>query len=208
MTYAVIEKNTVVNLIWLNPRNAAEFPNAVEVGDRSVAIGDTYKDGEFYSNGERIPGESELLADAQKALHVLLGVSRAYTETALKIRPIIEAAAQGLDDGQALQAPELFPAWKSSGAYAADDRVVYAGTLYKCLQAHTAQEDWTPGSAFSLWAKVLEPDRQTIPDWEQPESTNPYKTGDKVRHRGKTWISMIDNNVWEPGVYGWEEMSA
>ena len=41
--------------------------------------------------------------------------------------------------------------------------------------------------------------------WEQPESTNPYMKGDKVTHAGKTWVSTIDNNVWEPGVYGWEE---
>ena len=40
--------------------------------------------------------------------------------------------------------------------------------------------------------------------WEQPESTNPYMKGDKVTHAGKTWVSTIDNNVWEPGVYGWE----
>ena len=41
--------------------------------------------------------------------------------------------------------------------------------------------------------------------WERPESTNPYMKGDKVTHAGRTWVSTIDNNVWEPGVYGWEE---
>ena len=41
---------------------------------------------------------------------------------------------------------------------------------------------------------------------EQAESTNPYAKGDKVTHNGKTWISTTDNNVWEPGVYGWEEV--
>ena len=44
-----------------------------------------------------------------------------------------------------------------------------------------------------------------IPEWEQPDSTNPYMKGDKVTHGGKTWVSDIDNNVWEPGVYGWSE---
>ena len=40
----------------------------------------------------------------------------------------------------------------------------------------------------------------------QPDSTNPYAKGDKVTHNGKTWQSTTDNNVWEPGVYGWEEV--
>ena len=46
----------------------------------------------------------------------------------------------------------------------------------------------------------------TVPEWEQPDSTNPYAKGDKVTHNGKTWISTADGNVWEPGVYGWEEV--
>lgn len=74
------------------------------------------------------------------------------------------------------------------------------------LQAHTSQDTWTPPDAPSLFAKVLIPDSSTIPEWEQPESTNPYSKGDKVTHNGKTWQSTTDNNVWEPGVYGWEEV--
>ena len=79
--------------------------------------------------------------------------------------------------------------------------------LYKCLQDHTVQVDWTPTAASSLWAKVLIPDPDVIPEWEQPDSTNPYMKGDKVTHNGKTWVSDIDNNVWTPGVYGWTEVS-
>ncbi|MBP3305258.1 MAG: chitinase, partial [Oscillospiraceae bacterium] len=84
----------------------------------------------------------------------------------------------------------------------------YDGALYKCLQAHTSQPDWTPTAAPSLWAKVLIPDPGTIPEWEQPDSTNPYMAGDKVTHNGKTWVSDIDNNVWAPGAYGWTEVAA
>ena len=80
--------------------------------------------------------------------------------------------------------------------------------LYRCLQAHTAQADWNPADAPSLWAKVLIPDPEVIPEWEQPESTNPYMKGDKVKHNSKTWISDIDGNVWEPGVYGWNEVTS
>lgn len=127
------------------------------------------------------------------------------TELARKLRPFIEKAAAGLTDADALEAVQLFPLWDMTAAYAVNDRVRYDGTLYRCLQAHTAQETWTPTDAPSLWAKVLIPDPDTIPEWEQPDSTNPYARGDKVTHNGKTWVSTIDGNVWEPGVYGWAE---
>lgn len=109
-------------------------------------------------------------------------------------------------DEQALSVPVLYPAWRSGVDYVAGQRVLHGGVLYKALQDHTSQDDWTPDAAPSLFAKVLIPDAATIPEWEQPDSTNPYSKGDKVTHNGKTWISDIDNNVWEPGVYGWTEV--
>ena len=109
-------------------------------------------------------------------------------------------------DEQALAVPVLYPAWRSGVDYAAGVRVLYNGTLYKVLTAHTSQDDWTPDAAPSLFAKVLIPDETVVPEWEQPDSTNPYSAGDKVTHNGKTWVSDIDNNVWEPGVYGWTEL--
>lgn len=108
-------------------------------------------------------------------------------------------------DEQALSVPVLYPAWRSGVAYVAGQRVLHGGVLYKALQDHTSQDDWTPGAAPSLFAKVLIPDETVIPEWVQPDSTNPYRKGDKVTHNGKTWTSDIDNNVWEPGVYGWTE---
>lgn len=108
-------------------------------------------------------------------------------------------------DEMSLQVPNLYPMWKEDVKYAADERVLYGETLYKVLQEHTSQADWTPDVAVSLFAKVLIPDEDVIPEWEQPGSTNAYMIGDKVTHNGKTWVSTADNNVWEPGVYGWEE---
>ena len=128
-----------------------------------------------------------------------------YLEAAKVVRAAMDAAAAVLTDEQALKAAAIYPLWNSSAAYAAGDRVRYDGVLYKCLQAHTAQPSWTPTAAPSLWAKVLVSDTGAPLPWEQPESTNPYMKGDKVTHAGKTWVSTIDNNVWEPGVYGWEE---
>ena len=108
-------------------------------------------------------------------------------------------------DTEALDGIELFPVWKEDTAYEVGERKVYNGLLYKCLQAHTSQSSWTPIDAPSLWARVLIPDPETIPEWEQPESTNPYMKGDKVKHNSKIWVSDVDNNVWEPGVYGWSQ---
>lgn len=109
-------------------------------------------------------------------------------------------------DEQALKASALYPKWKVGTDYQKDKRVLYNNILYKVLTDHTSQADWTPDAAPSLFAKVLIPDKNVIPEWEQPESTNPYSKGNKVTHNGKTWLSTIDGNVWEPGVYGWEEI--
>lgn len=130
------------------------------------------------------------------------------TELALKLRPYIEKAAASLADEDALEAANLFPQWSSVASYAVGDRVRYSGVLYRCLAAHSAQVTWTPTDAPSLWTKVLIPDASVIPEWEQPESTNPYAAGDKVTHNGKTWVSDIDGNVWEPGIYGWSEVAS
>ena len=109
-------------------------------------------------------------------------------------------------DEQALSVPVLYPAWRSGVAYTAGQRLLYNSVLYKVLQDHTSQDDWTPDAANSLFTKVLIPDVSAIPEWEQPDSTNPYSAGDKVTHNGKTWVSDVGNNVWEPGVYGWTEI--
>ena len=129
------------------------------------------------------------------------------TELARKLRPFIEKAAISLDDIDALEAIYLFPEWdKDANKYEKDTRVRFEGTLYKCLQEHIPQAIWTPTAAPSLWAKVLIPSPDILPEWEQPDSTNPYQIGDKVTHNGKTWENTIANNVWEPGVYGWTEV--
>ena len=130
-------------------------------------------------------------------------------ELARKLRSYIEKAAISLSDEDALEAVDLFPNWTPDNTitYHVDDRVKYQEVLYKCLQEHTPQEAWTPIAAPSLWAKVLIPDANVIPEWEQPDSTNPYMKGDKVTYNGKTWESTIDNNVWAPGVYGWAEVN-
>lgn len=124
-------------------------------------------------------------------------------ELARKLRPLIEKAAQSLDDADALEAVTLYPAWTVGVTYPVGHRVRHEGTLYTVLQEHTSQGTWTPDITPSLYAKVLIPDESIIPEWEQPDSTNPYMAGNTVTHNGYVWTSDVDNNVWEPGVYGW-----
>ena len=135
-----------------------------------------------------------------------------FYEAAKIVRATMDKAGAMLTDEQALQVTILYPLWDATKTYAVGDRVRYAGNLYRCLQPHTAQETWNPADAPSLWAKVLtDPSGEILP-WVQPDSTNPYAKGDKVTHNGKTWESLVDNNVWEPGAVGteslWKEVAA
>lgn len=119
------------------------------------------------------------------------------------LRRMIEANAETMTDEKALDAVELFPRWVAGTIYAQDERISYEGTLYKCLQLHTSQADWTPDIAVSLWVRVY---IEEFPEWVQPTgATDAYELGAKVSHNSKHWISEIPANVYEPGVYGWTE---
>lgn len=135
-------------------------------------------------------------------------MAQSLVELARKLRPYIEKAAEFLDDEDSLEAIQLFPNWDESATYEVGIKVKYGEFLYKCLQAHSAQAGWNPTEAPSLWAKVLIPDPTVIPEWEQPDSTNPYMKGDKVRYFNKIYESLIDNNIWAPDLYpaGWKEI--
>ena len=124
------------------------------------------------------------------------------------LRLLIEQIVQRMPDEEAIQMTTLHTHWsENSVSYTSGTRVQYNGVLYKVLIDHISQKDWTPENTPSLFAKVLIPDTEQINTWEQPNSTNPYMAGDKVTHNEKIWISDIDNNVWEPGIYGWTEVT-
>ena len=127
-------------------------------------------------------------------------MTRAQAE---RFRSAIDNVAQAADDSAALQSIELYPAWVAGQAYPSDYKVKYGGTLYKCVQAHTSQEDWTPDAAPALWAAVSV---DAWPEWVQPTGAHDaYNRGDKVSYNGKHYICTADANVYAPGVYGWEE---
>ena len=127
-------------------------------------------------------------------------------EHAYKLREILHKASASLPDEDALEAVELFPLWAAGIDYAADIRVRYEDKLYRCVQAHTSQEGWEPPAVPALWTEVAKPGE--IPVWRQPTGAqDAYVTGDKVHYPtadDPVYISTVDNNVWQPGVYGWE----
>ena len=127
---------------------------------------------------------------------------------AKQLRQLIEQLAVTLDDETAMAGVELFPMWAIGRAYAVDDRVQHGGTLYKCVQAHTSQADWTPDATPALWVVVS---IDEYPEWVQPlGATDAYNKGDIVSYNGKLYRSTIDGNVWAPDAYpaGWESVTA
>lgn len=102
---------------------------------------------------------------------------------------------------------EVYPEWNpKSYPYFAGERVTYEGSYYRCIQNHTSQADWAPDVAVSLWVTTADPGEEW-PEWVQPQGYHDaYGAGDKVSHNDRHWISDVDNNVWEPSVYGWTEV--
>lgn len=115
-----------------------------------------------------------------------------------------------LPDEQAMEVADLYPEWQEKKAYTVDEILKYGENadgetqLYKVLQAHTSQADWTPDTAASLYKKVGFTD-SGVSVWTQPlGSTDAYKKGDIVSYNGQLYVSTVDANVWQPGIYGWE----
>lgn len=126
------------------------------------------------------------------------------TEKTDALRKKMELASAWTDDADALECIELFPYWIPGREYIIGERVQHNKKLYKCIQAHTSQEDWQPDITPALWVKVSV---EEWPEWAQPTgAADAYMKDDKVSHNDKHWISTVDANVWEPGVYGWEEV--
>lgn len=116
------------------------------------------------------------------------------------------AESGSIDDVTASEHATSFAEWQPGVVYTTGNIRRYGdGHLYRCIQDHTSQADWTPSAAVSLWVSISDP-AEEYPAWSQPVGAHDaYQTGDKVTHAEKRWKSTADNNVWEPGVYGWVE---
>lgn len=131
-------------------------------------------------------------------------------ELARKFRQFIELMSVNATDEEALENIIAFPKWEIGKEYEKDFRLRYNEVLYKVLQDHTSQAEWTPDIAVSLYVKVIEGE---FPDWEQPQGAHDaYMKDDRVSHltdehgNKRHWVSTIDYNTYEPSVYGWEEL--
>ena len=125
-------------------------------------------------------------------------------QEAFDYRRKIETAAAQQSDELALQSVELFPKWEAGISVTAGDRYQYNSVLYRVVQSHTTQDDWTPDITPALWTVVS---LDEWPEWVRPTSSeSAYKKGDKVTYNGQHYISLIDANVWSPEEYpaGWE----
>lgn len=131
-------------------------------------------------------------------------------DEAKKLRALIEKMAESLDDETAEQNAYVFPLWAVGVEYEVDYKVRYNDVVYKVLQAHTSQADWTPDVAVSLFVKVHKQDpTDEYPLWTQPQGAHDaYKKDSKCSYpyHERYWVSNCNGNVWSPLVYGWDEV--
>ena len=127
-----------------------------------------------------------------------------YIRRARQMRAQLDNITKDFTDEQAVANKELYPDWKSGVELSVGEVVLYADELYRVIQAHTSQADWTPDVAFPLFVKISV---EEFPQWKQPTGAHDaYNTGDKVTYDDKHWQSEVDANIWQPGVYGWVEV--
>lgn len=134
-----------------------------------------------------------------------LASSLASVQSASAVAFVALCEVGTLDAVTASEHADLFAPWAYPVAYTAGQLRRHNGKLYRCVQAHTSQADWTPDTAASLWSVAADP-AEEWPAWSQPVGAHDaYAKGAKVSHNGKHWTSNVDSNVWQPGVYGWTE---
>ena len=135
-----------------------------------------------------------------------MAARQADVEAATSIAFVVLSENSTIDDVTVAEHPARFANWEVGISYGVGNIRNYNGNLYRCVQAHTSQESWSPENAASLWAKIGEPSVE-YPEWSQPIGAHDaYMNGDKVSYNNSNWVSTVDNNVWQPGVYGWDEV--
>ena len=133
-------------------------------------------------------------------------------QAAEHLRKALQMFAATLTDEQAMEVATIYPVWEPGRAYAVDDIVSYGTNsvgdpqLYRVVQAHTSQADWTPDSVPALY-DAFGLDDTGYPVWSQPTGAHDaYNAGDIVSYNGTLYRSLIDGNTWSPDAYpaGWE----
>lgn len=149
-----------------------------------------------------IPINNQFLNQSKKIENMLF--KQKSMELINSIAFVTLAEKGDIDDITALEHLDIFSPWVSGMIYNTGALRKYNDELYRCVQNHTAQIDWTPDIALSLWTKIGDPNEE-YPTWSQPIGAHDaYLKGDKVTHNEIKWVSNCDANIWEPGVYGWD----
>lgn len=134
-------------------------------------------------------------------------------QAAEQLRRAIQMFANSLDDEKAMEVSTIFDPWVSGKAYVTDEYVTYGVNsvgdpqLYKVVQNHTSQDDWTPDVSASLFSPIGLDD-SGYPVWSQPTGAHDaYNTGDIVNYNGTLYQSLVDGNVYSPEAYpaGWSQ---
>ena len=154
------------------------------------------------------------LDDRIQQVYDVVTAAGSATDAAVKLAKI---QAKSLSDEEALEVQALYDEWSGNSVkYKKDTRLNYNDDLYKVLQDHTSQYDWTPDTAHSLFVKidpVTDADPEAITEWVQKQNgiDEGYKKGQVVTHSGKYWKSLIDNNFYEPSAAtyaAWEDVTS
>ena len=133
-------------------------------------------------------------------------------QMAEQFRKAVQMFAASLDEEKALEIATIYDPWKEGKAYAVGEFVTYGTNavgdpqLYKVVQAHTSQTDWTPDITPALFSPIGLDDKG-YPVWSQPTGAHDaYNMGDIVDYNGVLYKSLINGNVYSPETYpqGWE----
>lgn len=211
--YGITQRNGVIveNLKTIGDQhsNLSGFIQTIRKYDDS-AITDSCNIIEHYQSNEDSQGKCYdwyIITDHWRNIDTFTPIKKSIEETnAAAAITFVSLAENGtIDAVTAGEHTNLFADWQINVNYQIGNIRKYNNNLYRCLQAHTSQDDWNPEVSTSLWVNMADP-AEEWPAWSQPVgATDAYMNGDKVSYNEKYWVSIVDNNVWEPGVYGWEE---
>ena len=193
----------------------AERKDAIGVAVKGVVYN-------LFGHDEIAGADTVLVSDASTADELTAQRADLAEQKNVAAITFVSLAEKGdIDEVTATEHAELFEAWVTDKDYAVGKILTrpnkdYAvgkiltrpnGNLYKCVQAHRSQAGWEPENTPALWNKIGDPSEE-YPEWSQPLGAHDaYPLGAKVSHNGKKWTSDVANNVWEPGVYGWSEVT-
>lgn len=203
--YSIIANSREVGVVESPTYIRQQRNGAYALCDESIAQGIAF-DGSPYQLAEREQMSGELTT--VQLVHINAGARIIAQEAVSSIAFVTLAESGSIDNVTAGEHLDMFLEWDGNGVkYEVGQLRRYGGKLYRVIQAHTSQPDWSPDKAVSLFSATSDP-AEEWPDWTPVVSAlDVYPRGAKVTHKGKHWTSDVDNNSWEPGVFGWTEVT-